>query len=134
MIFAIVMLYILVVCLIIFAVAAWQEIREIVRVSKKSQNDIKEINKHIKDLGDSYDIISLQHYWITRRMDKQAADVKKLGTSVEKFSLMAIRASNHAAFVNTVWEHEERKAKNAKHESKVTGNADEVRQEPVSKQ
>lgn len=134
MIFAIVLLYIIVFCLIIFAIAAWQEIREIVRVSKKTQNALKLKNEEIKDIRESYDLLCLEFYLKSRDILKLKDKIIKMGKSVEKFSLMAIRASNHAAFVNTVWEHEERKAKNAKHESKVTGNADEVRQESISKQ
>jgi len=134
MTFAIILLYIIVAILIIFAIAAWQEIKEIVRVSKKTQNALKLKNEEIKDIRESYDLLCLQFYLNSRDILKLKAKVKKLEASVEKFSTMAITASNHAAFVNTVWKNEERKARHAKKETQVIDDANEIRQEPLSEQ
>ena len=135
MIIAIVLLYIIVICLIIFAIAAWQEIREIVRVSKKTQKELKLKNmKEIEELQENNDLLSLQYFWDSMAILKLKEKIKKLDASVEKFSTMAITASNHAAFVNTFWKNEERKARHAKKESQVIDDANEIRQKSVSKQ
>jgi predicted nucleic acid-binding Zn-ribbon protein len=104
-----------VICLIIFAVAAWQEIREIIRVSKKMQKEIKAMKTDINGLNIHmymYGLFINQNKIRIHNFRKQIEDLDK---SVNKFAKMAITASNHAAVVNTIWENQKRQERSPKH-------------------